>query len=439
MFLRLSSNERTTKKHTVSKKGTAIRRITRPRSIRIALELEGARTRKEKTTSDRTTKITKNTEKMTIVNSGRSRNKLTQNMNRIRDVRTSDSKINKTPNEMTITRRIRKRITISKLKLNIKLHRGLNSALIPKSSTSKKILNILFLGDIKAIRSGGNLNPKKVSKRTKISHKKLITKTSLNKGYILRIITGNDHIINIEKKKSASTRRSVNKQRWIMSTRGETSSCHYRSKALKPGTRGLFEAVKRTSKTTNHPLRNRVPRRRLHINLLTQLTIEKGILNIKLGHRPVTNRSNSKKSTHSGHMSNGSKGLIIVTTMLLLKPTSHKTRFIALKRSIKAGLNLIDPLTRDRTNTGRGRDKILGASALKRSNLLSHGQLPFRMMLSIPIRSRLRGNRKTILTRRVTVGVMAKRTTATLTTSLLVMTLTLRLLVLTLTLTWRSG
>src|SRR3954469_5269050 len=130
---------------------------------------------------------------------------------------------------MTVTRRIRKGITVSRLKLNIKLHRGLNSALIPKSSTSKKILNILFLRDVKAIRSGGNLNPKKLSKRTKISHKKLITKTSLNKGDILRIITGNDHIINIEKK-SAFTRRSVNKQCWIMNTRRETSSNHHRGK-----------------------------------------------------------------------------------------------------------------------------------------------------------------------------------------------------------------
>src|SRR3954463_4916009 len=178
-------------------------------------------------------------------------------MNRIRDVRTSNSKINKTPDKMTITHRIRKRITISRLKLNIKLHRGLNSALIPKSSTSKKILNILFLRDVKVIRSGGNLNPKNVSKRTKISHKIPITKTSLNKGDILRIITSNDHIINIEKKKSAAMRRSVNKQRCIMSTRGETSSSHYRSKTLKPDMRGLFEAIKRTSKTTNHPLGNR--------------------------------------------------------------------------------------------------------------------------------------------------------------------------------------
>src|SRR4051812_11283206 len=235
---------------------------------------------------------------MTIVNSGRIGNKLTQNMNRIRYVRTSDSKINKTPNKMSITRRVRKRITISRTKLNIKLHRSLNSALIPKSSTSKKILNILFLRDRKSIRSGGDLNPKKVAENTKINHKKLITKTSLNKGNILRIITSNDHIINIEKEKSASTRRSVNEQRWIMSIGRETSSSHHRGKALKPGTRGLFQAIKRTSKTTNHPIGNRIPRRRLHVNLLTQFTIKESVLNIKLRHGPVSNRSNIKKSAH---------------------------------------------------------------------------------------------------------------------------------------------
>jgi hypothetical protein len=109
-----------------------------------------------------------------------------------------------------------------------------------KSSTSKEILDILFLGDIKAIRSGGNLNPKKVAKRTKISHEELLAKMGLNKGNILRIIASDDHIINIEEEKDPSSRRSVNKQRGIMSARGETGSCHDRGKALKPGARGLF-------------------------------------------------------------------------------------------------------------------------------------------------------------------------------------------------------
>jgi hypothetical protein len=112
---------------------------------------------------------------------------------------------------MTITCRVRKRITITSTKLDIELHGSLNSTLIPKSSTSKKILDILFLGDRKTIRCGGNLDPKKVAKRTKISHKKLTTKTGLNKGNILRIITSDDHIVNIEEKKSASMRRNVNK------------------------------------------------------------------------------------------------------------------------------------------------------------------------------------------------------------------------------------
>jgi hypothetical protein len=143
---------------------------------------------------------------------------------------------------------------------------------------------------------------------------------------------------------------------------------------------------------TKHPL-----------NLLTQLTIEKGVLNIKLRHRPVANRGDCKKSAHSGHMSYRRKSLIIVTALLLLKATSHKTRFIALKRSIRAGLNFVDPLAHDGTNTERRRNEIPSASALKRINLLGLGKLPFGMTLSIPIRSRLEGNRKTVLTRRVTI------------------------------------
>jgi hypothetical protein len=57
--------------------------------------------------------------------------------------------------------------------------------LITKSSTSKEILDILFLGNKKSIRARGNLNPKKVTKRTKIGHKKLVTETGLDKGMYL--------------------------------------------------------------------------------------------------------------------------------------------------------------------------------------------------------------------------------------------------------------
>jgi hypothetical protein len=55
---------------------------------------------------------------------------------------------------------IRERITIRNANLDIELHRSLNSALIIKSNTSKEIMDIIFLGDIIAIRGGGNLSPK---------------------------------------------------------------------------------------------------------------------------------------------------------------------------------------------------------------------------------------------------------------------------------------
>jgi hypothetical protein len=152
-------------------------------------------------------------------------------MDMIGYIEASDSKIDNATNKMTISCRIRERISIRSAKLDIKLHRSLSSALIPKSSTSKEILDILFLGDIESIRSGGNLNPKKVAKRTKISHKKMLTKTGINKGNILRVI-------NIEEEKGASMRRSVNKQREIMSAR--VSSSHHRGKTLKLGARAFF-------------------------------------------------------------------------------------------------------------------------------------------------------------------------------------------------------
>jgi hypothetical protein len=128
-------------------------------------------------------------------------------------------------------------------------------------------------------------------------------------------------------------------ERW-----GETSNSHHRGKALKLGARGLFQAIKRASKTANHAIRDRVPWRRLHVNLLTQLAIEKRVLNIKLRHRLVPNRGHGKKSAHDGHMSHMGKDLVIITALVLLEATSYKMHFVMLKRSIGAGLNLVDHL-----------------------------------------------------------------------------------------------
>jgi hypothetical protein len=105
---------------------------------------------------------------------------------------------------VTITSRILKRLTISGCKVNIELHRSLSSPVISTRSSIEKILNILLLRQKEPLRCG-DLNPKKVPQQTKIRHKKLITKTSLNKGNVLKVITSDDHIVHVEEK-SPTTR-----------------------------------------------------------------------------------------------------------------------------------------------------------------------------------------------------------------------------------------
>jgi hypothetical protein len=181
----------------------------------------------------------------------------------------------------------------------------------------------------------------------------------------------------------------VNEKCRIMLTSNEPSSSDNRGEALKPSTRGLLEAIKRTTETTNVTIRNRVVRRWVHVDLLMQLTVKKSILHVKLRDGPLTNRGHCNKSMNGGPVSNKSKGLFIVTVVLLLKTTGNKTRFIALYRAIRAGLDLIDPLARDR-NSRRVKDKIPSAGTLKSSNLLSHSKLPLRISNSIAICGRLR-------------------------------------------------
>jgi hypothetical protein len=62
-----------------------------------------------------------------------------------------------------------------------------------------------------------------------------------------------------------------------MSTRRKTTSIDHRGKALKPSTRSLFQTIKRAPKMTNHAIRNKIPRRWSHVDLM-EFTIKKGIL-----------------------------------------------------------------------------------------------------------------------------------------------------------------
>ena len=128
----------------------------------------------------------------------------------------------------------------------------------------------------------------------------------------------------------------------------------------------------------------------------------------------MANRGHGEKCANSGHMGHRSKNLIVITTMLLLKTTSHKMSFITLKGTIRASLNLIDPLTSDGTNMGWKRNQVPHAGALKGSNLVYYRKLPFRMNNSISIRSRLNNGRKTIARRRISIRRWTRPRTKTI-------------------------
>jgi len=233
---------------------------------------------------------------------------------------------------------------------------------ISESSTGKEVLSVLLLREKDTIRCGGDLKTKEVTKGTQIRHKECLTETLLHKINVLGIIARDDHVIDIEKKKGATTRGSVNKKSRIVITWRKTSIDDNRGETLKPGPRSLLEAVERTAQPTNQAIRNRVSWRWLHIDFLSQLAIEEGVLDIQLGYRPLTNRSNCKKSTNSSHVRDRSEGLLIVTTLLLLEAARHKTSLVALKRAIRAGLYLVHPLASDRSDVRWQRNKIPGAS-----------------------------------------------------------------------------
>jgi hypothetical protein len=73
----------------------------------------------------------------------------------------------------------------------------------------------------------------------------------------LRVITDDDHVINIYKKKGPPMRRIVNKESTVVITGFEASIDDDGGEALKPGTRSLLEPIERTLQTTNHDRRSR--------------------------------------------------------------------------------------------------------------------------------------------------------------------------------------
>jgi hypothetical protein len=101
----------------------------------------------------------------------------------------------------------------------------------------------------------------------------LLPETRLHKCNVLRIITRDDHIIDIEKMKCATTRRSVDKKSRIMVTGLEANIDDNRGEMLKLSPRSLLKTTEGTTQPTNQTIQNKVRCRWLHIDFLLKLAI----------------------------------------------------------------------------------------------------------------------------------------------------------------------
>ena len=80
-----------------------------------------------------------------------------------------------------------------------------------------------------------------------------------------------------------------------------------------------------------------------HVNLLFKQPMEKSILHIKLSKRPTTRDCKRQEKPNSSRLNNWVECILIVQTMMLLKPLSHKTHFVALNGTICMFLHLESP------------------------------------------------------------------------------------------------
>jgi hypothetical protein len=107
-------------------------------------------------------KISRDVKVITVVDTGESGHELTHDMNDTRNVKTSDVEIDKATNEVMIASGILKRDTICGTKTSVKLHRSVHKVVFSKTGTIKKIMNVISLGEVVAIRCACDLYFKKV-------------------------------------------------------------------------------------------------------------------------------------------------------------------------------------------------------------------------------------------------------------------------------------
>ncbi|KAJ9565348.1 hypothetical protein OSB04_001314 [Centaurea solstitialis] len=131
-----------------------------------------------------------------------------------------------------------------------------------------------------------------------------------------------------------------------------------------------------------------IARRLTHVNSLSEITMKKGILNIKLMNRPVTGDGDAKNRADSGRFDNWTESVIKVQTRLLRETLSNKTGFVTLKTSITVKLMAKQPTIANYVSIRGFRNKIPRVVRNNSSHFSIHGGPPMRVTHGLSSRPR---------------------------------------------------
>jgi len=172
------------------------------------------------------------------------------------------------------------------------------------------------------------------------------------------------------------------KYRMIGFTSFQSKHSDNMTKFTKPSARRLLQPIERSVKLTNKtilPLSNK-PRRLLHINILLKITVEKGILNIKMMEGPMTDSSHSKKQTNSGEFGYRRESITVINAIYLCVALSHQASLKSINLTIGPNFNSVNSSTTHSGLTRRKRNKLPSIIIFKSLHLINHSLSPARMI-----------------------------------------------------------
>src|SRR5581483_3849204 len=131
-----------------------------------------------------------------------------------------------------------------------------------------------------------------------------------------------------------------------------------------------------------------IARRLTHVNSLSEVTMKKGILNIKLMNGPVSGDGDAKNRANSGRFDNRTESVIKVQSGLLGETLSNKTSFVTLKPSIAVKLVAKQPSIANYVSIRGFRNKIPRVVRKDGRHFSIHGDPPMRVTHGLSSRPR---------------------------------------------------